>query len=53
MEMAFLGNARTHRKRLWRMADLADVELMTSSAARSRTPRLDQLKAAGVQPQSA
>ena len=29
MEMAFLGNARTHRKRLWRMADLADVELMT------------------------
>ena len=50
MEMAFLGNARTHRKRLWARRDLADVELMTSSAARSRTWLADQLKAAGVQP---
>jgi DNA-binding transcriptional LysR family regulator len=51
MEMAFLGNARTHRKRLWRMADLADVELMTFQ--RGSVPHLallDQLKAAGVQP---
>jgi len=51
MEMAFLGNARMHRKRLWRMADFADVEMMTFQ--RGSVPHLalvDQLKAAGVQP---
>ena len=40
-----------HRKRLWRLADFADVELMTFQ--RGSVPHLalfDQLKAAGVQP---
>lgn len=51
MEMAFLGNARTHRKRLWRVTDFADVEMITFQ--RGSVPHvalLDQLKAAGVQP---
>ncbi|RYY78753.1 MAG: LysR family transcriptional regulator, partial [Comamonadaceae bacterium] len=51
MEMAFLGNARTHRKRLWRMADFADVELLTFQ--RGSVPHLalvDQLRVAGVRP---
>lgn len=51
MEMAFLGNARTHRKRVYRMADFAETDLMTFQ--RGSVPHLallDQLKAAGVQP---
>ncbi|MES2936671.1 MAG: LysR family transcriptional regulator [Pseudomonadota bacterium] len=51
MEMAFLGNAKVHRKRLWRMADFADLDVMTFQ--RGSVPHLallDQLKAAGVQP---
>jgi DNA-binding transcriptional LysR family regulator len=51
MEMAFLGNARTHRKRVYRMSDFAETDLMTFQ--RGSVPHLallDQLKAAGVQP---
>ena len=51
MEMAFLGNAKVHRRRLWRMADFGDVELMTFQ--RGSVPHvalIDQLKAAGIQP---
>jgi DNA-binding transcriptional LysR family regulator len=51
MEMTFLGNARLHRKRLWRLADFADVELMTFQ--RGSVPHLallDQLRLAGVEP---
>lgn len=51
MDMAFLGNAKVHRKRQWRMADFADVELMTFQ--RGSVPHLallDQLRSAGVQP---
>lgn len=51
MDMCFLGNAKLHRKRLWRMVDFADVELMTFQ--RGSVPHValvDQLKAAGVQP---
>jgi DNA-binding transcriptional LysR family regulator len=51
MEMCFLGNAKLHRKRLWRMSDFADVDLMTFQ--RGSVPHLalvDQLKAAGVTP---
>ncbi len=51
MEMAFLGNARTHRKRVYHMADFAEMELMTFQ--RGSHPHLalvDQLKAANVQP---
>jgi DNA-binding transcriptional LysR family regulator len=51
MEMVFLGNAALHRKRLWRMADFAEMDLMTFQ--RGSVPHLalvDQLKAAGVQP---
>jgi len=51
MEMAFLGSAQVHRKRLWRMADFAEVELLTFQ--RGSVPHvalIDQLKAAGVQP---
>ena len=51
MEMCFLGNAKVHRKRMWRMADFADVELMTFQ--RGSVPHLvlvDQLKAGGIQP---
>jgi len=51
MEMAFLGNARTHRKRIYRMSDFAETDLMTFQ--RGSVPHLallDQLKAAGVQP---
>jgi DNA-binding transcriptional LysR family regulator len=51
MDMCFLGNAKLHRKRLWRMVDFADVELMTFQ--RGSVPHValvDQLKAAGVRP---
>jgi len=51
MEMAFLGNAAQHRKRLWTMADFAEVDLLTFQ--RGSVPHLallDQLKAAGVEP---
>ncbi len=51
MEMAFLGNARLHRKRIYRMADFAEVDLLTFQ--RGSVPHLallDQMKAAGVQP---
>lgn len=51
MEMAFLGNARTHRKRLYRMTDFAEMELMTfQRGSHPHLALLDQLKAAGVQP---
>lgn len=49
MEMAFLGNSKIHRKRLWRISDFADVDLMTFQ--RGSVPHValvDQLKAAGV-----
>lgn len=51
MEMCFLGNAKIHRKRLWRIADFGEVDVMTFQ--RGSVPHLalvDQLKAAGVQP---
>lgn len=51
MEMAFLGNARLHRKRVYRIGDFAEMELLTFQ--RGSQPHLalvDQLKAAGVQP---
>lgn len=51
MEMAFLGNARLHRKRIYRMADFAEMDLLTFQ--RGSVPHLalvDQIKAAGVQP---
>lgn len=51
MEMAFLGNAGIHRKRLWRISDFAEVDVMTFQ--RGSVPHLaliDQFKAAGVQP---
>ena len=51
MEMAFLGNARLHRKRIYRMSDFAELELLTFQ--RGSHPHLalvDQLKAAGVTP---
>jgi DNA-binding transcriptional LysR family regulator len=51
MEMAFLGNARTHRKRVYRMSDFAEMELMTfQRGSHPHLALLDQLKAAGVQP---
>ena len=51
MEMCFLGNAKLHRKRIWRIADFADVDVMTFQ--RGSVPHIalvDQLKGAGVQP---
>jgi DNA-binding transcriptional LysR family regulator len=51
MEMCFLGNAKVHRRRLWRISDFADTDLMTFQ--RGSVPHValvDQLKAAGVQP---
>jgi DNA-binding transcriptional LysR family regulator len=51
MPMAFLGNAKLHRKRLWRLADFAEVDLMTFQ--RGSVPHLalvDQFRTAGVQP---
>ena len=51
MEMAFLGNALTHRKRAYRMSDFADMELMTfQRGSQPHLALLDQLKAANVQP---
>ncbi len=51
MEMAFLGNARLHRKRMYRMSDWADVELMTfQRGSQPHLALLDQLKTAHVQP---
>ncbi len=51
MEMAFLGNARMHKKRMYRMSDFADMELMTfQRGSHPHLALLDQLKAAGVQP---
>ena len=51
MAMAFLGNARTHRKRMYRMGDFADMELMTfQRGSHPHLALLDQLKAANVQP---
>jgi DNA-binding transcriptional LysR family regulator len=51
MEMAFLGNARLHRKRIYRMADFAEMDLMTfQRGSHPHLALLDQLKAAGVQP---
>lgn len=51
MEMCYLGNAKLHRRRLWRIGDFADHELMTFQ--RGSVPHsalFDQLKAAGVRP---
>lgn len=51
MEMGFIGNSRIHRRRLYRMVDFADIELMTFQ--RGSVPHLalvDLLKAACVQP---
>jgi DNA-binding transcriptional LysR family regulator len=51
MEMAYLGNARLHRKRIYRMADFAEMDLMTfQRGSHPHLALLDQLKAAGVQP---
>lgn len=51
MEMAFLGNAGVHRKRVYRMGDFADMELMTfQRGSYPHLALLDQLKAAQVQP---
>ena len=51
MEMAFLGNATHHRKRLYRLADFADMELMTfQRGSHPHLALLDLLKAAKVQP---
>ncbi|HSV46240.1 MAG TPA: LysR family transcriptional regulator [Ramlibacter sp.] len=51
MEMAFLGNARLHRKRVYRMADFAEMDLLTfQRGSHPHLALLDQLKAAGVQP---
>jgi DNA-binding transcriptional LysR family regulator len=51
MDMSFLGNARLHRKRIYRMSDLADMELMTfQRGSQPHLALLDQLKAAQVQP---
>ncbi|TWO72029.1 LysR family transcriptional regulator [Caenimonas sedimenti] len=51
MEMTFLGNARLHRKRVYRMSDFAEMDLMTfQRGSHPHLALLDQLKAAGVQP---
>lgn len=51
MDMVFLGNVRTHRKRLYRLADFADMELMTfQRGSQPHVALLDLLKAAQVQP---
>lgn len=51
MEMAYLGNKRAHRKRLYRLADFAELELMTfQRGSQPHLALLDQLKAAQVQP---
>jgi DNA-binding transcriptional LysR family regulator len=51
MEMAFLGNAKLHRKRIYRLADFADMELLTfQRGSQPHVALLDQLKAAGVMP---
>lgn len=51
MEMAFLGNASLHRKRVYRMEDFADMELMTfQRGSYPHLALLDQLKGASVQP---
>lgn len=51
MEMTFLGNAAVHRKRIYRMSDFAEMDLMTfQRGSHPHLALLDQLKAAGVQP---
>ncbi len=51
MPMCFLGQAKLHRKRVYRLSDLAELELMTfQRGSQPHLALLDILKAQGLRP---